>query len=107
MASHLCQLPVHSILPPLGAAEDSVAVALQAAMKAEGEGDANQQLSRVFRFLGGRFCDHDDHALRVSDVAPPADKSDVIGLWQWFCAEVRVGRKRADALWEQVFDPIQ
>jgi hypothetical protein len=107
LASHLCQLPVQSILPPLGAAEDSVAFALKDALKADGEGDANQQLSQVFRFLGGRFCDHDPHAMQVSSVAPPADNDNVIEHWQWFCAEVRIGRKRADALWQLIFDPVQ
>lgn len=105
LASHLTQLPVASILPPLGAAEDSVAVGLQNALRAEGDGDANGQLAQVFRFLGGRFVHHDPHAVTVSSAPSPTDEDDHVALWQWFCAEVRRGRKRADALWEEVFDP--
>lgn len=107
MASHLAQLPVHSILPPLGAGEDSVAVALKAALHADGDGDANVQLSQVYRFLGGRFVDAEPHALFVSREPKPTDPSDQVGLWRWFAAEVRVGRKRADALWEQIFNPVE
>jgi hypothetical protein len=107
IASHLAQLPVNSILPPLGAAEDSVAVALAAALKADGDGDANRQLCQVFRFLGGRFVTSGEHAMEVSAVPPPADRTDSVALWRWFCGEVRLGRKRADALWTQVFDPLQ
>jgi hypothetical protein len=107
LVSHLTQLPVHSILPPLGAGEDSVAVGLKAALHAEGEGDANRQLAQVYRFLGGKFVKSDPHALLVSAAPKPTDPADTVGLWQWFASEVRVGRKRADALWEQVFNPLQ
>jgi hypothetical protein len=107
MASHLVQLPMHSILPPLGAGEDSVAVGLKAAMHAEDGGDANEQLRQVYLFLGGRFVPSADHAMFVSRQTKPTDPSDVVGLWQWFCAEVRIGRKRADALWDQIFNPVE
>lgn len=107
VGSHLAQLPVHAFLPPLGAAEDSVAVALGAALTAEGDGDVNVQMCQVFRFLGGRFVDQADHALTVSEAPPPADPHDQVAQWQWFCGEVRKGRKRADALWEDVFHPQQ
>ncbi|HMV66497.1 MAG TPA: hypothetical protein PKA64_06570 [Myxococcota bacterium] len=107
MASHLAQLPMHSILPPLGAGEDSVAVALKAALHADGDGDANLQLSQVYRFLGGRFVPDDPHALFVSREPKPADPTDQVGLWRWFAGEVRVGRKRADALWDQIFNPAE
>jgi hypothetical protein len=107
LASHLAQLPVHSILPPLGAAEDSVAVALQAGLTAEGDGDANAQLGQVYRFLGGRFVDAEEHAFVVSTTPAPTDPTDVVARWQWFCDEVRVGRKRADALFEDIFNPAQ
>jgi hypothetical protein len=107
MASHLAQLPMHSILPPLGAGEDSVAVALKAALHAEGDGDANLQLSQVYRFLGGRFVTEDPHAMFVSREPKPTDTTDPVALWRWFAAEVRVGRKRADALWEQIFNPME
>ena len=107
IASHVAQLPVNSILPPLGAAEDSVAVSLGAALKADGEGDANHQLLQVFQFLGGRFVSGGEHALDVGTEPPPADRSDAVALWKWFCAQVRIGRKQADALWQQVFDPLQ
>jgi len=104
IASHLAQLPQHSILPPLGAAEDSVAVGMSGALRADGEGDAAAQLVQVFRFLGGRYVDSADHALMVSDVKEP-ESGDLEKNWQWFCQEVRVGRKRADALWTEIFDP--
>lgn len=102
VASHLAQLPVHSILPPLGAAEDSVATALKAGLTAEGDGDANAQLAQVYRFLGGRFVPSATDPLVVSTTPPPASE-DPVALWQWFSQEARVGRKRADALWEQLF----
>jgi hypothetical protein len=102
IATHLAQLPVHSILPPLGAAEDSVATALSAGLTAEGDGDANAQLAQVYRFLGGRFVASAVDPLVVSTTPPPAG-DDPVALWQWFGQEARVGRKRADALWEQIF----
>ena len=102
MASHLVLLPPNSILPPLGAAEDSVATALQSALAAEGDGDASRQLVSVFRFLGGRFTDDARHAFEVCDAPAPKQH---IERWQWFCAQVRQGRKRADALWPQIVDP--
>lgn len=102
LASHLMQLPAHSILPPLGAAEDSVATAIRDAMTSEGEGDANRQLVKVFRFLGGKFTRDDTHAHEVSAGIPPDDH---VGRWRWFCAEVRRGRKQADALWPTLVDP--
>lgn len=107
LASHLAQLPVHSILPPLGAAEDSVATALGAALRAEGDADANQQLCQVYRFLGGRFVDSDPHPIDVSDTPAPDPDADTVACWRWFCAEVRIGRKRADAIFEQLFHPAQ
>lgn len=106
VAGHLAQLPHHSILPPLGAAEDSVAVGLKSALAAKGEGDANRQLSQVYRFLGGRYTDADPHALLVSDTPAPTD-GDAAAIWRWFSTEARIGRKRADALWEDIFDPAQ
>lgn len=102
LASHLVLLPPNSILPPLGAAEDSVATGLRFALAAEGDGDANRQLVSVFRFLGGRFTDSATHSYEVCDAPAPAQH---IERWQWFCAQVRQGRKRADALWPQIVDP--
>jgi len=102
LASHLVQLPPHSILPPLGAAEDSVATGLQDALNADGDGDAGAQLSQVFRFLGGTYVAGASHALAVgSDEPPPRDH---VGRWRWFCKEARRGRKEADALWPNLFD---
>jgi len=103
MVSHLVQLPAHSILPPLGAAEDSVAVGLKAALYAEGDGDANRQLSKVFRFLGGRYSPDGSFDQQVSATKPPADR---IARWQWFCAEVRQARLRAEELWPLIIDPL-
>ena len=102
VASHLVMLPPHSILPPLGAAEDSVATGLRSALAAEGDGDANRQLVQVFQFLGGRFVHEARHSFLVCDAPPPTEH---IERWQWFCGQVRQGRKRADALWDQIIDP--
>jgi hypothetical protein len=102
IASHLVQLPEHCILPPLGAAEDSVAVGLKAALRAEGDGDANRELQQTYRFLGGRYVDHADHAYQVTDTPPPEG---LIARWSWFGSEVRKGRKQADALWPEIVDP--
>ncbi|MEQ1507870.1 MAG: hypothetical protein ABMB14_36920, partial [Myxococcota bacterium] len=104
LASHLVQLPPNSILPPLGAAEDSVATALRSALAAEGDGDANRQLAQVFQFLGGRYVPTAEHSLFVCSEPPPREH---IARWQWFCGQVRQGRKRADALWPQIMDPPQ
>jgi len=102
LASHLVQLPPHSILPPLGAAEDSVATGLLDALNASGDGDANQQLGQTFRFLGGTYRDGGPHIHEVSNSPAPADQ---VEKWRWFCSEVRRGRKQADALWPNIFDP--
>lgn len=102
LASHLVQLPPHSILPPLGAAEDSTATGLRDAMTAEGDGDASAQLSQVFRFLGGTYVEQAADAVVVGGSDDPP--SDHVGRWQWFCREARRGRKDADALWPDLFD---
>ncbi len=102
LASHLVLLPPNSILPPLGAAEDSVATGLKNALQAEGDGDANRQLLQVFRFLGGRFVPSAEHSYMVCEAPAPSEH---IERWQWFCGQVRQGRKRADALWPQIIDP--
>lgn len=102
LASQLVQLPPGSILPPLGAAEDSVATGLKSALAAEGEGDANQQLAEVFQFLGGRYVSEAAHSFFVCQAPPPREH---IARWQWFCGQVRQGRKVADAIWPQIVDP--
>lgn len=102
LASQLVQLPPHSILPPLGAAEDSVATGLKSALAASGDGDANRSLVRMFEFLGGTFVSSSEHAKQVSNNPPPTGR---VERWTWFCAEVRRGRKQADALWPNIIDP--
>lgn len=102
LASQLVQLPPHSILPPLGAAEDSVATGLRSALVASGDGDANRSLVQMFRFLGGRYVSEGSHVVSVSNTPAPDDR---IARWSWFCAEVRRGRKQADALWPNIVDP--
>ena len=107
LLSHLCQLPVDSILPPLGAAEDAVAMGLAGAMNAYGDGDAAKALHQTYRFLGGGFSQtRPGHTICVSD-EPEPEPGDVIASWEWFCREVRVGRKRADAIWEDLYHPAQ
>jgi hypothetical protein len=102
LASQLVQLPSRSILPPLGAAEDSVATGLRSALSAFGDGDASRQLIQVFQFLGGTFTQDETHAIAVCNAQAPPDK---VGRWTWFCAQVRQGRKDADRLWPDLFDP--
>ena len=104
IGSHLVQLPSHSILPPLGAAEDSVAVSLQAALAANGDGDAARQLTQVFIFLGGRFVPTAEHVIQLDDELPPEDR---IERWQWFCRHVRHAYRRAEELWPIILDPPQ
>lgn len=104
LASNLVQLPPYSVLPPLGAAEDAVAVGLRTAMQTTEEADAMAQLVQMFRFLGGRYIAADEHALDVGAAPAPEDH---IARWEWFCVEVRRGRKRATELWDQISDPVQ
>ena len=106
LTSHLVQLPLHSILPPLGAAEDSVAVGLQTALSAEEDGDALRQLMQVFRFLGGNYVQEAEYqSFEVCPMAPVP--SDHIGRWTWFCTAVRLGRRRAEEIWPDLMDPPQ
>ena len=102
LASHLVQLPPHSILPPLGAAEDSVATGLRDALNADGDGDAGTSLTQVYRFLGGKYGTDTAHAIDVGGNEPAP--MDHVGRWRWFCKEARRGRKDADALWPDLFD---
>jgi len=60
----------------------------------------------MYKFLGGRFAPDGDDAYPVSGTRPPADPTDVVGLWQWFASEVRIARKQADELWERIFHPL-
>jgi hypothetical protein len=105
VGSHLVQLPAGAMLPPIGAAEDSVATALRAALHAEGDDDANRALVQVFRFLGGTYTSTvPSHVLELEAALPPP-AGDRVGRWQWFCSEVRRGRKAADAHWANIVDP--
>ena len=107
IGSHLVQLPAGAMLPPLGAAEDSVATALEAALRAEGDEDANRQLGQMFRFLGGRYVAAATGPTADCGASPPPPSADRVGRWQWFGAEVRRARKVADALWPNIVDPPQ
>jgi hypothetical protein len=104
LLSNLVQLPHKSILPPLSAHEDGVAMALRAALGAEGGDDANAQLSSMFRFLGGKYVDSAAHVYEVDNPPPPADPK---GRWKWFCAQALRGRDMADELWGRIIDPPQ
>lgn len=105
LASHLVQLPAHSILPPLGAGEDSVAVGLQAALSVENDGDALRQLIQMYRFLGGKFTAEGEYqSFEVCQATPPGDH---VGNWTWFCTQVRRGRRRAEELWPDIMEPPQ
>ena len=45
-----------------------------------------------------------DHPFEVCDAVP---EQHLIGRWQWFCSQVRQGRKRAEVLWPLITDPPQ
>jgi hypothetical protein len=104
VSSHLVQLPKASILPPLAAHEDSVAMALRAGLTAEGDEDANAQLRSMFLFLGGRYVSAAEHVFEVDASKPPADPAE---RWRWFCDQATRGRDRADELWPTIIDPPQ
>jgi hypothetical protein len=103
-ASHLVQLPPHSILPPLPAHADGVAIGIKAGLTADGDEDANAQLKTMFTFLGGRYAMSADH---VHDVAAEAPPGGAIERWRWFCTQAVKGRDKADELWPSVVDPPQ
>ncbi len=102
LASVVVQLPPQSILPPLGAAEDSVATGIGAALAAEGDDDANRQLAATFRFLGGRYVSDHPHAVDLGTEAPPAGRAE---RWSWFGREVRRGRRLMESMWANLVDP--
>jgi hypothetical protein len=104
IASHVVQLPAPSILPPLSASEDAVAVALGAGLSADGRVNATRQLADMYRFLGGRFTTDDRHAIDLGGEPPP---SDPMLRWQWFCTEAYNARQRARGLWRDLLDPPQ
>jgi hypothetical protein len=102
LLSHLEQLPAHSILPPLDAALDGVALCLPKALQAIGNEDANQTLRQMFTFLGGRYVEPCPNMYSVYAVEAP---NEPMGRWQWFCQAATVGRTRADELWPLITDP--
>lgn len=101
LASHLVQLPVQSILPPLDAAMDGVALCIGKGLQVGGDGNANFQLGQVFRFLGGKYVSEADHAYDVDVHDPPDDR---IGRWRWFSRAARIGQRRADEIWQDIWD---
>lgn len=104
ISSHLVQLPAHSILPPLPAHEDGVAVALKSGLAADGDDDANAQLRAMFQFLGGKYASQADYVHEVDMVKPPPPGLD---RWKWFCDQAVRGRDRAEELWPSIVDPPQ
>jgi len=104
LASHLVQLPSQSILPPLDAALDGVALCAGRGLTSDGDGNANFQLGQVFRFLGGRYVKSASHVYDV-DVHPAPD--DRMGRWRWFCKAALIGQRRADELWTMLWDQPQ
>jgi hypothetical protein len=104
VASHLVQLPAHSILPPLSAHEDAVATAIRTGLTADGDEDANGQLRAMFTFLGGKYVTSADNALSLPSVPPPKDP---VERWRWFCEEAVRGRRWADEVWPNLVDPPQ
>jgi hypothetical protein len=105
VGSHLLTLPPSSMLPPLDAATDAVAVGLGAGLGAtRGEPNANRSLVDMFEFLGGRFVPEAKYAIEVSSSAPPEGR---LPRWAWLCREVQEAERTADTLWRQVVDPPQ
>ncbi|TVQ93146.1 MAG: hypothetical protein EA397_05065 [Deltaproteobacteria bacterium] len=101
LASHLVQLPSQSILPPLDAALDGVALCAGRALTATGDGNASFQLGQVFRFLGGQYVSDAPHVYDV-DVHPPPD--DRVERWRWFCKAAVIGQRRAEEVWPLIWD---
>jgi hypothetical protein len=104
LGSHLVQLPSQSILPPLDAALDGVALCAGRGLTAEGDGNANFQLGQVFRFLGGRYVQSAPHVYDVDVHPAPQDR---IERWRWFCKAALIGQRRADELWTRLWDQPQ
>lgn len=101
---HAASLPPQTMLPPLPAAADAVAVHLGSALSAcKGESDANAELSTMFRFLGGRFVD--DARYPVELAFPPPPPAGELARWQWFCRATREAADTADTLWRRIVDP--
>lgn len=101
LASHLVQLPAQSILPPLDAAMDGVALSIGKGLHASGDGNASFQLGQVFRFLGGRYVEEAEHVYDVDVHDAPEERSE---RWQWFCRAARIGQARAEEIWEDIWD---
>jgi len=101
LTSHLVQLPPQSILLPLDAAMDGVALCVGKGLQAGGDGNASFQLGQVFRFLGGRYVDSADHVYDVDVHDPPPDR---IGRWTWFCRAARIGQQRSEEIWRDIWD---
>ena len=101
LASHLVQLPAQSILPPLDSAMDGVALGVGRGLHATGDGNASFQLGQIFRFLGGKYVDEAEHAYDVDVHAPPDDQ---LGRWRWFCKAAMIGQRRAEEIWQDIWD---
>lgn len=104
IASHLVQLPSHSILPPLPAHEDAIATAIRIGLVADGDEDAGAQLRSMFLFLGGKYVASAKNAFELDLEPPPADPVD---RWRWFCDQAVRGRRWADEIWPNIVDPPQ
>ncbi len=102
--SHLSHLPSHSILPPLSASDDAVAMAFKVGLSAVGDENPSAQLRQMFQFLGGKYEATATYAYEAPQVPPPAGAVD---RWRWFCDQAEQGRKWADELWPIIIDPPQ
>ncbi len=103
LLSHIAALPPQTMLPPLPAAADAVAVHLGSALGASrGESDASGELSSMFRFLGGRFVEEARYPVELVFPPPPDGE---LARWQWFCRATREAADTADALWRRIVDP--
>lgn len=105
LVTHFALLPTGGILPILDPAMDAVAYGLPRALTATvGNPEAQSVLLETYRFLGGRFVSHADHAIELSADLPPADR---LGRWKWFCTDVATAAVRVERIWRDLMDEPQ
>jgi hypothetical protein len=105
LLTNFALLPTGGILPILDPAMDAVAYGLPRALTATvGNPQAQSVLLETYRFLGGRFVDHADHAVELPATPPPEDR---LGRWRWFCTDVALAAGRVDRIWRDLMDEPQ
>ena len=103
LAGTLVVLPRGCMMPPLDASADSVANGLAHVLGARGgESNANRSLLDIYRFLGGRFVDHENYPYSLYSAPVPECRQE---RWQWFVESVLQASEQLDDLWAAVMDP--